>query len=214
MKRFFLFVLVLGVLAGQASAAMWELDLPTAQQFTNAAIMSGVGDTDILFFGSFLITPPNAYGVSPMRGLIGFQGTIKDGTGGDTLAAAQIDTGGTISGLSGTGYDGVTAFFANDNDDQWEFELFYAVGGTEYNSGFVGINGTVVGPPNTAYLTAPFAGILDLGGITEIGFRVRTNFGVDGASDTFHVSVVPVPGAILLGFLGLGAAGIKLRRFA
>jgi len=30
----------------------------------------------------------------------------------------------------------------------------------------------------------------------------------------FDTSVVPVPGAILLGFLGLGAAGLKLRRFA
>lgn len=29
-----------------------------------------------------------------------------------------------------------------------------------------------------------------------------------------NVSVVPVPGAVLLGILGLGAAGIKLRKFA
>jgi len=33
-------------------------------------------------------------------------------------------------------------------------------------------------------------------------------------SDDFHVSLVPVPAAVILGMLGLGAAGWKLRKFA
>lgn len=173
----------------------------------------GLTDEDTLT--AFYITPPEAYGVTPMRGAIGFQGSLRDGTGGDVSATAEIYAD-SPTGLSGTGYDGIKAFFANDDDDQWFFELFYVVGGTEYNSGFVGINGSDAGPPHTAYLTAPFAsaGYLDLAQITNIGFRVKIDFGTDGASDTFHVSVVPVPGAVLLGMLGLSAAGLKLRRLA
>ena len=34
------------------------------------------------------------------------------------------------------------------------------------------------------------------------------------AIDNFKANVVPVPGAMLLGMLGLGAAGLKLRKFA
>ena len=34
------------------------------------------------------------------------------------------------------------------------------------------------------------------------------------AIDNVEVTVVPVPGAVLLGILGLSVAGIKLRKFA
>jgi len=57
------------------------------------------------------------------------------------------------------------------------------------------------------------------GDISEIGFYVRANFWPDdkfgpSSPDTFRVSAVPVPGAVLLGILGLTAAGVRLRRFA
>jgi trimeric autotransporter adhesin len=44
------------------------------------------------------------------------------------------------------------------------------------------------------------------------GDSTLVNFGVD--VDAAQVPVVPLPGAVLLGMLGLGAAGLKLRKFA
>jgi hypothetical protein len=48
--------------------------------------------------------------------------------------------------------------------------------------------------------------------ITEHVYIIHTGEG--NTSFNAESTVVPVPGAILLGFLGLGAAGLKLRRFA
>jgi hypothetical protein len=48
--------------------------------------------------------------------------------------------------------------------------------------------------------------------ITEVA--VITHAGAATTSFDATSTVVPVPGAILLGFLGLGAAGLKLRKFA
>lgn len=41
---------------------------------------------------------------------------------------------------------------------------------------------------------------------------VETNWGVEIETSTLKVQAVPLPGAVLLGFLGLSAAGMKLRR--
>ena len=90
--------------------------------------------------------------------------------------------------------------------------MYYVIGTTEYNSGdFVPLAGGA-----STYLT--ILGEVETDDIDEYGFRVMGLMtGQDGnpsQGDAFHVSVVPVPGAILLGLLGLGAAGIKLRKFA
>jgi len=47
-------------------------------------------------------------------------------------------------------------------------------------------------------------------GSLRIGLHVQA-IGTTGGSDSY-VNVVPVPGAVLLGFLGLGYAGMRLRR--
>jgi hypothetical protein len=43
-------------------------------------------------------------------------------------------------------------------------------------------------------------------------FKIGVSFGEDsiGYVDNFQVNVVPVPGAVLLGMLGLSLAGVKL----
>ena len=55
--------------------------------------------------------------------------------------------------------------------------------------------------------------------VTNIGFQIGGNMeepwgGGSNPSnpDTYHMDVIPVPGAFLLGMLGLSAAGVKLRR--
>lgn len=210
MKRMLLFLMVVGLFAAQASGDVYKLDYGTATQFTSGAILPGAGDTDTLTYGP-LLTPPNPYGVPIMSGDVGFQGGLLDGAGGDTAATVEIFVAGN-AGLSGSGYDGITSYFQNDNDDVWSFELFYDDGGGERSSGFVGL----APGGGSAWLTAPaaVAGSLNLANITKMGFRVMGDFGAQGSSDTFHVSLVPVPGAILLGVLGLSVAGIKLRKFA
>jgi hypothetical protein len=42
--------------------------------------------------------------------------------------------------------------------------------------------------------------------------NVESDWGVE--IETSTLTVVPVPGAILLGILGLSVAGVKLRKFA
>jgi hypothetical protein len=52
-----------------------------------------------------------------------------------------------------------------------------------------------------------------------IPYAYNKGFGIDAfIDDGQHIAVpdtvVPVPGAVLLGILGIGVAGIKLRKFA
>jgi hypothetical protein len=167
-----------------------------------------------------------------MSGQVGFEGGLTGdiavppygGTG-----EMQISYGGS-PGLSGSPYDGISMYVQNDNQSKWSYQLFYTIGGsvdptngivtggTEYNSGaFVEVLGLY---HSTVLSTGAPVGGLDLGTISNIGFRIQGNNMGGGDlsdpsySDDFHTSVVPVPGAVLLGFLGLGAAGLKLRRFA
>lgn len=71
----------------------------------------------------------------------------------------------------------------------------------------------VVGPFSPTWFDFNYAGIDQLRfnshGGTNAGFGWS---GEDFVMDNFTYSVVPVPGAILLGILGLGTAGWRLRR--
>ncbi len=234
MKRILLLGLVVGLFAGQASAALWEVDRPTALGFTAQAMLQGTSTLDNLSVYDGPVTKihgpgPDEFG--PMSGQVGFEAGVVGDVGfpdyGGT-AVMQISYGGN-PGLSGTDYDGISLYIQNDNQSKWSYQLFYTIGGavdlngivtggTEFNSGaFVELPGL---HSSTVLSTGALGGGLDLGTISNIGFRIQGNHmgGLDGTypsySDDFHTSVVPVPGAVLLGFLGLGAAGLKLRRFA
>ena len=237
MKRFLLFTLVIGLFAVQADAALWELDRPTALGFrTYDDFDGGGGDTvgtpgttgslgiydgpglhatDGTDWGSYL----------DMSGVVGFvSGPMIDlGGGGDNYVTAEVHSNGS-PGLASATYSGITSYFQNDNDDIWEVQLFYVDSGDAglHESAWV----SLAGDGGSTYLTALDSDgvggleLLDLANITDIGFRIRgnmigqTNSDYPSSGDAFHVSVVPVPGAVLLGILGLSAAGIKLRKFA
>ena len=222
MKRILLFTLVIGLFAVQADAAMYyELDKSTALGFKTYMNISGPPDTT----GSLSIYdgPSNKvfgpggalYGAADMSGEVGFVASFENFDLTPWVEAKISYTG--DPGLTGLNYDGVTAYFQNDNNSRWYVQLFYKELGAavETTSSYVPLDGY----GGSAYLTAAKpGGGLDLSNITDIGFYVKAY--MDGvppnpsSPDAFHVSVVPVPAAVLLGILGLGVAGLKLRKYA
>ena len=225
MKRILLFTLVIGLFAVQANAAMWELDQPTALGFTTYLNLTGPPDTIGLLSvytapwpGVKVFGPgPTTYGASLMSGAVGFVGTFTDFDAGNDIVRAEINSGGA-PGIAAGAFDGVTSYFQNDNDDIWKVELFYT---TVAAGTVVSPQVTLMGGGGAAYLTAPDPGglgALNPASITNIGIRVEGLMSGAGGNpsnpDAFHISVVPVPAAVLLGMLGLSVAGIKLRKFA
>lgn len=202
MKRVLLTVLVVGLLAGQASAALYELDKVAALQFTNGVVTGP--DTGTLT----LVTQDElAYG-GPMSGAVGYVGFLDESVlDPDGLALITISAL-SDAGISGS-YDGYTAYFQNDDDDAIQVRLYVVDSGGTYVSPYAVLN-------SSAWLT--LVQPLDFDGdVTDIGFQLLYDKFLPNAGsdpDFFHVSAVPVPGAVLLGMLGLVAAGVRLRRLA
>jgi len=224
MKRFLLFTLVIGLFAVQVNADLWELDKTTALGFTEELIITGTQTEETLSVYDGPTTKvygpgPAEYG--PMSGLVGFFGGLTGDVGFPNYDGdAKLEIYDSTPGLSGDiDYGGITAYFENDNQSIWSVQLFYvdSTDGTR-TSAWV----ELAGLGGSAWLTAPASGLtaLDLDNITKIGLRIwgehmgGTDLDYQSYSDDFHVSLVPVPAAVILGMLGLGAAGWKLRKFA
>ena len=209
MKRKIITVLCLAVFCTCGSAAfadIYELTREDALKLDTIIQDEDDGGTTV---GALTVYdgPDLLYG--PMSGMVGFTAQLWDEDDPLDYAVAKIYF---TEDIPASPYDGITSYFENDDDDIWSVQMFYFIGTTEYNSGdFVSLDGGA-----HTYLT--IMGAVETDDITEYGFRVMGLMtGQDGnpsQGDAFHVSVVPVPGAILLGLLGLGAAGIKLRKFA
>jgi hypothetical protein len=112
----------------------------------------------------------------------------------------SLEIRGALSPLAGT------SILVN-RGDPWTFAGSFGSGGANAD-----------GVPGQITVSNP--GSYDGGDILTL------KFGYDGTVDQFFLNpqdltggevkgaIVPVPAAVLLGFLGLGAAGLKLRRFA
>jgi len=226
MKRFLLFTLVIGLFAVQANAAMWELTEVVAKGFTTYTNVGDAADN----IGTLLIyddpttqifgPPSGNYGSTGniMSGAVGFVASFTDVSSDFDAVIAEVSYGGS-PGLPAAPplYDGITSYFQNDNDDNWTVDLFYSDASGIYFSGPV----TLAPSGGSAYVTVPAPGglgSLSLATITDMGFRISGVMdglgGNPSSPDAFHVSLVPVPAAVLLGMLGLGVAGWKLRKFA
>ncbi|UCD30437.1 MAG: hypothetical protein JSV03_08215 [Planctomycetota bacterium] len=160
----------------------------------------------------------------PMQGIVGFYGTLDDiDIDGNALALVKLGAGYDLGlNLGGSGYTDYTLFVANDNQSIWDVRLFITIGGTEYTSDWVSLSAH-----DSTNLTLNFAGkgITDamLADVEDIGFYIQGDLKyVEGVYDDYptdpdgyHISIlVPTPTAVILGILGLGVVGVKLRKYA
>ena len=223
MKRFLLFTLVIGLFAVQADAALWQLDAPTARMFTQLSANSApyelqlvidspgtLGSTTYLennagFFGADnnVATNDATYG-DTMQYQVGFAGSLSNVVSTGT-ADPEVWIGKALAGEFVSG-DTLVIPIANDNDDNYTYTAWYfATGDASITQGVPSLS---LGKDTTGVVSVITAGV-----VTHFGFTIELDPG-ESTPDTFHTSVVPVPGAVLLGILGLSAVGIKLRKHA
>jgi len=151
-----------------------------------------------------------AYGEN-MYFAVGFAGDLTD-LDDDGLASVKIGVADGPGSLPTGSYSGFYLPISNDNDDSYKYKLYVDTTGTDYES----TNWTSLTADTHTALTLDFGagpGGINFNTLTDIGFIVQI-YGDPGVSDTFHTSIVPVPGAVILGILGLGVVGIKLRKYA
>jgi hypothetical protein len=229
MKRFILICIVVGLFAGHAYASLYQMDITTASQLRDVSWSDNqIFGGNLLKYvglqpGDSTVTPLYGAGVygalNPMYYSVGFVGDLTDNTGTssslpDGFASVLIGAAGTpalttINSLSGS----LTTFtmpISNDNDDFWEYKL-YVVDALDqtYETGWIPISSG-----NQLTLSVGAGGV-SFSDIKDIGFGVQLNVASQGAtSDDFHTSIVPVPAAVILGILGIGVAGFKLRKHA
>jgi hypothetical protein len=217
-KKISLIILCCAVLcacSGSAMADMYEMDDAIAALMRLLGVSTGdLGTLTYVGYnpggpGDWVFGPQTEYGSGKgnMTYDVGFTGNLYDN---DQSRYATVTIGLTNPGLSGT-YDGFELPIANDDDDVWNYRAYVTTsGGTTYSNWTVGVD-----PGSNQTLSVSTPG-LNYGGVTGIGFELQwdrlLNEGASG--DDYNVSVVPVPGAVLLGMIGLSIVGVKLRRFA
>jgi hypothetical protein len=224
MKRILLLSVMVGLFAGQASAGLYTMDATTAAQLRAVSFSDVGGGNDITYIGynpgglgDRVYGTFNTYGAS-MLYAVGFRGGLDD-TSGDGFASVKIGAKGqaVLSTIKGLGsFDGFFLPISNDNNQKWQYDLYVdTVGPTPAGVHYVTPWATLATGTQTT-LALNFGSLVNFSKLTDIGFDVRLNTSLIGGntSDDIHTSVVPVPPAFLLGFLGLGAAGWKLRRLA
>ncbi len=226
MKRVLIFCVVVGLFAGQATAAMYYTLTPSyAMTLDDVWYSDALPSTGANFMTTTSPTTSQTTYGPPMQGDVGFFGSLDD-TDDDDYATVKMGDPGADLSLNLWAYTDYALYVANDNQDIWGVALYLIADGTEYAM----TTFTDVGPYTAKTLVLNFAtasipsgpGNDDLENVTDIGFYIRGHLiagesGGDGYpsdSDTYHISVVPVPGAVILGILGLGVVGIKLRKYA
>jgi len=220
--RLLIIALAICTIATPAMADMYyEMDATTAAGMTQLAISDSalVNSLPVNYLGyvglNTGISPDPLYG-DTMTYDVGFSGHLQDTVTLDdsaiiTIGLGTLDgTGGTI-GLSGT-HDNFLLPISNDNNQIWRFQAYvWTTGATiPLVSGW-----TELANDTQTNLIVATSGI-DYATITGIGFQIewKPSLNLGSLGDDFHASVVPVPAAVILGILGLGVVGIKLRKYA
>lgn len=199
MKRTLLLILLTATVAGQAHATPYTLDKDIATQFRQVSVSPGdwgvlslvIGRDGTVYWENPILSP-GVYG-GPMQEEVGFVGLLADT---DHSGFASMRIGGPIAPSL---YDGFDAYVANDNNSSWEYRLYVSDGSTVVT----GSGWTALVPGTSAALQLSFPVMT----LREAGFEVRADYALPnapGGLDAFHVSVVPVPGALALVLFGLG----------
>jgi hypothetical protein len=223
MKRVLLLGVVLGLFAGQASAGLYTMDSATAIQLRDVSWSdaSGFGANILTWVGynPGTVAANRVYGIgdygASMQYSVGFSGNLND-VSGNGVASVNIGvtTTNLLTALQGLGsFTGFYLPIANDDNQKWEYKLYVntdATPGIEYLSP----SWTALASGGKTTLSLDFGTSVDFSTLTDIGFMIQLDRSYIGnGSDDFHTSVVPIPAAILLGIVGLSAAGLKLRKF-
>jgi len=204
MKRVLLSVLMICLLVGQASAEMYTLDYATALDFrqlpadgSSGTLMGVFNDIEQVY----VFAPegfPEEMVVSQyeeaMQGEVGFVGFLSGNLSWMRIGLLEDDFG---------TYSGFRTFLANDNENTWDVRLVA--------NGVPDDEWVPIAAGESRWLELPFNST----GLTMIGFDVRLNTGVfnpPSITDWTHISVVPLQGGVILGILGLAAAGWRLRK--
>ena len=160
--------------------------------------------------------PSHVYG-DTMTQLVGFSGNLSDDNKDleaiQTIGLGSLDYLGTSLDLvpDETYIDGFQLLIANDNNQGWSYRTYvWEIGNsTRHETEWT----TLSNDTQTTLILS--TGNIDFHEVCGIGFEVRWTYPLGGSiSDDFHTSVVPVPAAVILGVLGLGVVGIKLRKYA
>jgi len=227
MKRVLLLVLVIGLLAGQASAGLYVPSHAAMESWgvveqddalSPLSIFERVGGTAVWVSGpatdynyKFISPGPPVVKELLFSGDVGFTATIED-SDKDGHAFARI--GGTAVGR----YEGFRLYVENDDQSTWRLGLWARDdGGNLYLSTTPDSSMTPYKTEGGDWITLPFGKTLT---DPQVGFEIYQDLFLGGqytapsVSDTWYVSTAPLPAGILLGFLGLGAAGVGLRKLA
>jgi hypothetical protein len=224
MKRFLLFILVTCLFAVQANASMWlTLDDGLGNIITLADVDS---DGIITFSGS--LPGGSVWTVNITTGI------SKPVIGGPTTAEIHLNSVNVSSGGSGTLTIGLTdTDFVLPPTIGAQAALVSEIGGVAANT--IQLTQTLDPdnsewatdtPGNDVSLVSPLLGTGAFAGtqtasspvfapfsLTEMVVITHTAAGQHTSFDAVS-RVVPVPGAVLLGILGLGVVGLKLRKYA
>lgn len=223
MKSTLLMVLGICVVAVPVFADTYYTLSESQAMLLTPAFYSDTGTGNVLLYSG---TDEDEYG-ELMKGAVGFTGLLQDkGADPDKEAWVRMGTLGDDPQLNlalwdtvnDGPYDGYSLYVSNDNQSNWSYRLFMKGAG-----GYVYSDWVTIAPKEDALLVFDYG---DLGiwvgwdsDVDDIGFCIRGVF--DGAltspsnGDAYHtsiISVVPLPGTVLLGFLGLGYAGMRLRK--
>lgn len=197
MKKIVLATLLMAILAAPALASP-TFRFTDAQDVLNFEVVTALSEFSSSSGSGFTraTTDEALYGGYTLRGHVGLVGNIDTApiTDPQDILALGVALADTVSFDAAESYDVFKMSLYNDNNDDWDYKLF-ATDGTDT---VISDNWTTITPGGGfASLSLDLAGI-DLENAT-VGLMIT------GINDAFHTSVViPAPGAILLGSIGVG----------